>query len=58
RQGYHLVDRQGFLGLTFKAFDPDVDEPRFQKEVKRPGPIPGKARVSSFLIGWCTSGNL
>ncbi|UCC92822.1 MAG: GNAT family N-acetyltransferase [Thermoplasmata archaeon] len=58
RHGYRRVDEQGWLALTFKAFDPDVDEPRFLREVKRPGPIPGKARVSSFLIGWCTSGNL
>lgn len=58
RHGYRRVDEQGFLGLTFKAFDPDMEEPRFRKEVKRPPPIPGKARVSSFCIGWCTSGNL
>jgi ribosomal protein S18 acetylase RimI-like enzyme len=58
RHGYHRVDEQGWLALTFKAFNPDVDDPRFLREVKRPGPVPGKARVSSFLIGWCTSGNL
>jgi hypothetical protein len=58
RHGYRRVDEQGFLGLTFKAFDPDMEEPRFRKEVNRPPPIPGKARVSSFCIGWCTSGNL
>jgi hypothetical protein len=58
RHGYGRVDQQGWLGLTFKAFDPDVDDPRFLQEVKRPEPLPGKARVSSFLIGWCTSGNL
>ncbi|MCK5253320.1 MAG: hypothetical protein KAQ96_10230, partial [Thermoplasmata archaeon] len=37
---------------------PDVDDPRWLREVKRPEPIPGKVRVSSFVIGWCTSGNL
>jgi len=56
--GYRRVDEQGWLALTFKAFDPDVDDPRFLAEVRRPGPIPGKARVCSFCIGWCTSGNL
>jgi GNAT superfamily N-acetyltransferase len=56
--GYHRVDEQGWLAMTFKAFDPDVDDPRWLAEVARPEPIPGKARVSSFLIGWCTSGNL
>jgi len=58
RHGYHRVDEQGWLALTFKAFDPDVDDPRFLAEVRRPEPIPGRVRVSSFLIGWCTSGNL
>ena len=58
RHGYHLVDTQGWLGLVFKAFDPDVDDPRWIRERKRPEPIPGKVRVSSFSIGWCTSGNL
>ena len=58
RHGYRRVDQQGWLALTFKAFDPDVDEPRFLAEVRRPEPIPGKVLVSSFLIGWCTSGNL
>jgi ribosomal protein S18 acetylase RimI-like enzyme len=57
-RGYRRVDEQGWMGLTFKAFDPDVEDPRFLVEVRRPGPIEGKARVSSFLIGWCTSGNL
>lgn len=56
--GYRRVDEQGWMGLTFKAFDPDVDDPRFLTEAGRPEPIPGKVRVSSFLIGWCTSGNL
>jgi len=58
RHGYTRVDEHGPLAMAFKAFDPDVDEPRFLREVRRPGPVPGKARVSSFLIGWCTSGNL
>ena len=57
-QGYSRVDVQGVMGLAFKAFDPDVDDPRWLQEVKRPEPIPGKVRVSSFVIGWCTSGNL
>jgi ribosomal protein S18 acetylase RimI-like enzyme len=56
--GYRRVDEQGWLALTFKAFDPDVDDPRFLAEVRRPEAIPGKVRVSSFCIGWCTSGNL
>jgi GNAT superfamily N-acetyltransferase len=58
RQGYRVVDRQGPLGLAFKAFDLDLGEPRFLEEVRRPPVIPGKARVSSFCIGWCTAGNL
>lgn len=58
RQGYRLVDRQGPLGLALKAFDRGVGEPRFLEEVRRPPIIPGKARVSSFCIGWCTGGNL
>ena len=58
RHGYARVDEQGVLGLAFKAFDPDVDDPRWLEERRRPGPIPGKVRVSSFVIGWCTSGNL
>lgn len=58
RRGYHRADEQGWLALTFKAFDPDVGDPRFLEEARRPEPIPGKVRVSSFLIGWCTSGNL
>ncbi|NOQ53836.1 MAG: hypothetical protein GQ558_04430 [Thermoplasmata archaeon] len=57
-QGYSRVDVQGVMGLAFKAFDPDVDDPRWLRETKRPEPIPGKVRVSSFVIGWCTSGNL
>ena len=58
RHGYHRVDEQGSMALTFKAFDPDVDDPRFRAEVRRPEPLHDGARVSSFLIGWCTSGNL
>jgi hypothetical protein len=58
RHGYRRVDEQGWLALTFKAFDPDVEDPGWRIEVKRPEPIPGRVRVSSFLIGWCTSGNL
>lgn len=58
RRGYSLVDTQGGLGLAFKAFDPDVDDPAWIEERKRPEAIPGKVRVSSFLIGWCTSQNL
>jgi len=58
RHGYQRVDEQGSMALTFKAFDPDVDDPRFLAEVRRPEPLQDRARVSSFLIGWCTSGNL
>jgi len=58
RHGYRRVDEQGQLAVVFKAFDPDVDEPRFLREVRRPEPLQGKTRVSSFLIGWCTGDNL
>jgi GNAT superfamily N-acetyltransferase len=57
-QGYHRVDDHGWYALIFKPFSEGAGEPRWIEEVKRPGPLPGKVRVSSFAPGWCTSGNL
>jgi GNAT superfamily N-acetyltransferase len=56
--GYRRVEDRGWYALTFKAFKEGAIEPRWIVERKRPEPIPGKVRVSSFEPGWCTSGNL
>jgi GNAT superfamily N-acetyltransferase len=57
-RGYHRVEEHGWYALVFKSFLEGVSEPRWIEELKRPEPLPGKVRVSSFAAGWCTSGNL
>jgi hypothetical protein len=56
--GYQRVEDRGWYALTFKAFAEEALEPRWIVERKRPTPVPGAVRVSSFEPGWCTSGNL
>ena len=57
-RGYRRVDDHGWYALVFKPFTEEAAEPRWVRERKRPEPVPGRVRVSSFAAGWCTSGNL
>ena len=58
KHGYRRVDRDGNAVLVFKPFTEEALLPFWVKRIRLPGPIPGKVRVSSFVPGWCTSGNL
>jgi GNAT superfamily N-acetyltransferase len=57
-RGYEPVDESGWFRLVFKSFEEGVTPPRWVQRRKVPETLPDRARVVSFLPGWCTSGNV
>lgn len=55
KKGYIKADKQGFLGgvLLWKPFAEDAIPPKWPKQKKKPGKIPGKVVVTCFINGWC-----
>jgi N-acetylglutamate synthase-like GNAT family acetyltransferase len=53
KQGYKVVDKDGFMRLLWKPFSEDAVPPKFIKQKKKPELIPGKVNVSVFINGWC-----
>jgi GNAT superfamily N-acetyltransferase len=58
KQGYRKADRLGMAQLVYKPFEDGVEPPRFLRPVKKPEPIPGRVRVTSFSQGWCCVQNI
>ena len=57
KKGYKPVDRLGIAVLLWKPFTDRAEEPRWDRPVKLPEPVPGKATVDAFVSGWCPVGN-
>jgi len=58
KQGYKKVDNIGIQQLLWKPFDSQAEPPKWVREKKRPGKIPGKVNVTVFMNGWCPGQNL
>ncbi len=60
KQGYQVIDRQGFLEqvLLWKPFTDDAKPPKWIRQKKGPETMPGKVVVTAFLNGWCPAQNL
>lgn len=58
KQGYTVVDRDGISELVMKAFDPDVEKPRFLKATKKPTAGADRVAVTCFKNGWCPAQNI
>jgi predicted N-acetyltransferase YhbS len=58
KQGYKVVDRDGFMRLLWKPFSPGAVAPVFIKQKRKPGLKPGKVNISLFLNGWCPAQNM
>jgi GNAT superfamily N-acetyltransferase len=60
KQGYVRADQLGFLGpeLVWKPFSKDASPPRWIRQKKKPGKIPGQVTVTCFINGWCPAQNL
>jgi GNAT superfamily N-acetyltransferase len=57
-QGYTRVDEEDVYALVWKPFTEDAVPPKWFKQQKVPRPSPGVVTVTSFVPGWCSSGNL
>jgi GNAT superfamily N-acetyltransferase len=58
KQGYTRVDRQGMQVLLWKPFADEAVAPKWIKQKKKPGAMPGQVTVTAFLNGWCPAQNL
>ena len=58
RQGYRRVDRKGMAALMWKPFVEGAEPPRWVRERRRPGAVPGQVTVVSLNNGWCTAMNI
>ncbi len=58
KQGYTRVDKEGMQVLLWKPFADDAVAPKWIKQKKRPGAMPGQVTVTAFLNGWCPAQNL
>jgi len=58
KQGYSKVDKQGMQVLLWKPFTDNAIPPKWVKEKKKPGAIPGKVTVTAFVNGWCQAQNI
>lgn len=58
RQGYKAVDRQGIQVLLWKPFTDEAIPPKWIRQQKKPGIVPGKVVVSAFINGWCPAQNI
>jgi GNAT superfamily N-acetyltransferase len=58
KQGYTKVDKEGMRVLLWKPFTHDAVPPKWIKEAKRPGKVPGKVTITAFINGWCPAQNM
>lgn len=58
KQGYTRVDKEGMQVLLWKPFADDAVAPKWIKQKKKPGAMPGQVTVTAFLNGWCPAQNL
>jgi GNAT superfamily N-acetyltransferase len=58
RQGYRKADRDGMRVLLWKQFEDHAVAPRWIRQRKTPGRIPGKVAVTAFINGWCPGQNI
>ncbi len=58
KHGYKKSDKYGVGVLLWKKFSEDAKAPKWLKQQKKPGRIPGKVSVVSFTNGWCMAQNL
>lgn len=58
KQGYIKVDKKGMQVLLWKPFTEDAIPPKWIKQRKNPGLIPGKVKVTAFINGWCPAQNI
>jgi len=53
KQGYKRADKMGMQVLVWKPFDDGAAAPRWIRQKRTPGKIPGQVTVTVFLNGWC-----
>jgi GNAT superfamily N-acetyltransferase len=58
RHGYKVADKDGIRRLLWKPFTADASAPAWIKQNKKPGKVPGKVNISTFINGWCPAMNL
>lgn len=58
KQGYSKADRQGISVLLWKPFTDTAEPPRWIRQQKKPGTVPGKVTVTAFVNGWCQAQNM
>lgn len=58
KQGYKTTDKNSIAVLLWKSFSDDARPPKWIKQKKKPGVIPGKVTVTSFCSGWCPAQNI
>lgn len=58
KHGYRGVDRMGMQSLLWKPFTGEAVRPRWIRQQKAPGSLPGKVAVTAFLNGWCPAQNI
>ena len=58
RQGYAKVDKRSVQVLLWKPLVAGAVPPKWIRQRKAPGRIPGKVNVTSFRNGWCPAQNL
>ncbi len=58
KHGYRRADRDGIALLVWKAFTDTASPPAWPVPVKKPGLVPGKVAVTSFVNGWCPAQNI
>ena len=60
KHGYSRADKMGFVGpeLVWKSFSDDAVSPRWIRQKKKPGKVPGRATVTCLINGWCPAMNI
>jgi GNAT superfamily N-acetyltransferase len=58
KQGYVVADKIGMRILLWKSFHKDGQPPKWIREKKKPGKVPGKFNVAVFKNGWCPAMNI
>lgn len=53
RQGYKVIDKNGFLRLLWEPFTENAIPPRFIKPKKLPAKGTAKVNITMFRNGWC-----
>jgi len=53
RQGYNVIDKNGFMRLLWKPFTENAVPPRFMKPAKLPDKGTEKVNITLLRNGWC-----